>query len=184
LEGEQLDLTEMKLVADNRHDQIKEAEKFFREHIITFCNLAKGLGCSTYDAFVFAALNPKLSIRSNANRAQEKESGLESLKETPIVVLDITAIASINLLGLTELLTTWPGKFVISQDTASSLHEIMEDAEGSTRSAGVFGRVGDGYALQAESPEDSRLRVDKIRSFIEIIFDKTTLSGSGQEPRS
>lgn len=177
LEGEQVDLTEIKLVADNRHDQIKEAEEYFRNHLVTFCNFAKALGCSTHEAFVFAAQNPKLLIRSNAGRDREQRTGLEALRAGPVLVLDITAFASLMLLGITEFFEKWPGKVVISQDTAAALHGVIEDAEAAIKSAGVFGRGPSGYFFHTESPEESRAHADRVRSFIQLVLGKCDVHG-------
>jgi hypothetical protein len=127
-EGEQQpDFTDMKLIAADRYERIKEGERIFEERLWPFYVFAKALGCSTFDAFWHTASRPHLDVRSNHGRPEERRSGLEALKTCHSLVLDITAIASVALLDLADLITHWRGTLVISQATAAELRSVLTE---------------------------------------------------------
>jgi tetratricopeptide (TPR) repeat protein len=182
VEGKQFDMTDMKLIADERHERLKEAEHRFEaqrpDQPISLHNLGEAIGCSTFEAFYFAALSPTIHIRSNhPGRLYDQRNGLEALKSGSTLVLDITALASVSLLRLNELLEKWSEKLVISQTTAAALRTILEEVIGPTKQRGAFGKTDDGYFFLPESPEEAQAKAEVARSFIELVFAKCEQRG-------
>jgi tetratricopeptide (TPR) repeat protein len=182
LDGKEIDLTDMKLIADERHERLKEAERTFQAQTlaqpISLHNLGEALGGTTFEALFFAALSPTIHVRSNhPGRPNDAVNGLDALKTGPTLVLDITALATAFLLRLGELLEKWPGKLVISQSTAALLRAKLDEVSGPTKRAGSFGKTDEGYFFLEDSPEEAEARAEQLRSFIELVLTRCEQRG-------
>jgi len=164
------DLTDIKLVADKRYAETVEAESIYQQDPVPIHCFSSLLGCNPYDAFVFAALRPNLFVRSNRGFAEEKKSAQEALEISHTIVLDITAIASVRLLELNDVLSNWKGKLVISQSTAAALRSILDDVTSPRNPRSHFGKVEQGYYFQDINPEDANAQAEQFSQFVEFIL--------------
>ena len=71
---ERPDLTDLKIVADRRYEHTVEAESIYQKELVSIHGFSHLLGCDPYEAFLFAALRPKLFVRSNRGLAEEKKN--------------------------------------------------------------------------------------------------------------
>ena len=73
------------------------------------------------------AQRPEAPLKCCTGAVEELEAALGAFERANAVVLDLTAIATLCMLGRLSLLPTWPRQFVISQSTLAELRRLAFD---------------------------------------------------------
>jgi len=171
------DLTDLTLIADRRYSQTAEAERIFQSNFLSLHVLSQLVGCDPYEAVVAAALRMKLPVRCNRGQPEERASALAAISGSHTIVLDITAIATIGLLGLRTLLENWQGKLVISQSTSAHLREMLQKFTSTRRGHSHFGKNEGGYYFQETPPEALRQQSESFSDFVQSVFQVCEVRG-------
>lgn len=167
---EKPDFTDLKLVADKRFERITEAEELYRKQFIPIHVFSEIVGCDAFQGFHHVARSTNMPIRCCRGQPEERSAALAALGSCPNLVLDITALASISLLQIVELLKNWRGKCVISQETAALLSAVADDSDTKKRATATFGKSSKGYFLQEHSPEESKSAAESLAAFINDVL--------------
>jgi tetratricopeptide (TPR) repeat protein len=171
------DFTDIKLVADRHYEQISDAESAYKTQLIPLHLLSEIAGCDPFRALYYVALRADLPVRCNQARQDEHDQALEALGSCSILVLDLTAIGSISLLRLEDLLSKWRGKFVVSQSTATELRSSLEDITTKPQGTGHFGKTEHGYFFQQYSEEGMKAETDALASLVQTVLDVCDVRG-------
>lgn len=163
------DFTDMELAADNQLEHLTNCELAYRENFVSVASFARCVDRLPFLATCYLVHKSGLSLRSNEGSEEERISALRILKNSHVLVLDITALAMVFLLDLKSVLANWPGKLLASQHTMLELRKTRQFFTEKIGSVGTYGKNEDGYYLQERSPEMSRAYHDGIADFVDFV---------------
>jgi tetratricopeptide (TPR) repeat protein len=107
-----------------RDDLLKLAERTYAKHQIPIHAVADQLNLNDLQTVFILAQRPEAPLKCCTGSPEELEAALGAFERANAVVLDLTAIATLCMLGRLSLLPTWPRQFVISQSTLAELRRL------------------------------------------------------------
>ena len=103
---------------------LKQAERTYADNAIPIHALAERLNLNDLQTVFILAQRPEAPLKCCTGSPQELEAALGAFERANAVVLDLTAVATLCMLGRLSLLPTWPRQFVISQSTLAELRRL------------------------------------------------------------
>src|SRR5580693_2927271 len=107
-----------------RDDVLKQAERTYADNAIPIHAVAERLNLNDLQTVFILAQRPEAPLKCCTGSPEELEAALGAFERANAVVLDLTAIATLCMLGRLSLLPTWPRQFVISQSTLAELRRL------------------------------------------------------------
>jgi len=107
-----------------REDLLKQAERTYANNSIPIHAVAERLNLNDLQTVFILAQRPEAPLKCCTGSPEELEAALGAFERANAVVLDLTAIATLCMLGRLSLLPTWPRQFVISQSTLAELRRL------------------------------------------------------------
>jgi tetratricopeptide (TPR) repeat protein len=107
-----------------RDDLLKQAERTYANNSIPIHAVAERLNLNDLQTVFILAQRPEAPLKCCTGSPDELEAALGAFERANAVVLDLTAIATLCMLGRLSLLPTWPRQFVISQSTLAELRRL------------------------------------------------------------
>ena len=89
--------------------------------------VAEHINLNDLQTVFIMAQSPDAPIKCCTGAPEELEAALGAFERANAIVLDLTAIATLCMLGRLSLLPTWPRQFVISQSTLAELRRLAFD---------------------------------------------------------
>jgi tetratricopeptide (TPR) repeat protein len=158
-----------------RAEQVKSLQAvYLSQPIIPVHLYAKRFGKNAYEGIMHLAETESVSVKCSNPDAVAFAAAVSSLETAKSVVLDLSAIATIRLLGIDDLLSSH--EFVLSQDSALELRETLIDDEPERQGGTMVYNDNDGcYSLYEEPSEQRRDRIKRDKEFCETILAKTKI---------
>ncbi len=103
---------------------LKQAERTYADNSIPIHAVAERLNLNDLQTVFILAQRPEAPLKCCTGSPEELEAALGAFERANAVVLDLTAIATLCMLGRLSLLPTWPRQFVISQSTLAELRRL------------------------------------------------------------
>jgi tetratricopeptide (TPR) repeat protein len=113
--------------AGNREEIVKAACRVYGAHPIPLHAVAEHLGLNDLQTVFVLAQRPDSPLKCCVGSVEETEESLGAFERANAVVIDLTAIATLCLLGRLSLLASWPRQFVIAQSTLTELRRLAMD---------------------------------------------------------
>src|SRR5580704_2069099 len=107
-----------------RDDVLKQAERTYADNAIPIHAVAERLNLNDLQTVFILAQRPEAPLKCCTGSPEELEAALGAFERANAVVLDLTAIATLCMLGRLSLLPTWPRQFVISRSTLAELRRL------------------------------------------------------------
>jgi hypothetical protein len=161
-----------------RADAIQGVRQVYSSTPLPLHMYSARFGGNAYMSLADIAQEQGHELKCNLGTSQEREQALRALRTAKGVIVDITALATLRLLGLTKVLSSQKYKFIISQATRITLREMLINAKMfSTRGGTVaFER---GRHVMYEHTEESRAQANREdEEFIKFV-ESVTESRSG-----
>ncbi|HXW84676.1 MAG TPA: hypothetical protein VEJ86_09755, partial [Candidatus Binataceae bacterium] len=111
----------------SRDESLKEAGKVYAGNALPIHIIAEQLGLNDLQTMFIFAQRPDISVKCSSGAGAELEEALAAFEHANAVVIDLTAVATLCLLGKLGLLATWPRQFVIAQSTLTELRRLALD---------------------------------------------------------
>ncbi len=152
-----------------REDALKLAERVYSTKPVPVHAVAERINLNDLQTMFILAQRPEAPIKCCTGSAEELEAALGAFERANSVVLDLTAIATLCMLGRLSLLATWPRQFVISQATLAELRRLaFEDTllrlpPGFSASMNGNGNDGKRADLQLKGLADALQSVCRVR---------------------
>jgi TPR-GreAB-C-PIN type conflict system protein len=152
-----------------REEAIKQIERAYIKKPIPIHAVADRLNVNDLQATFIMAQRPELPIKCCTGSAEELALALGIFERANSIVLDLTAIASLCMLGRLNLLPTWPRQFVITQTTLTELRrQSFEDnllrlPPGFSASLSANGNDGKRADVQLKGLADALQSVCRVR---------------------
>jgi tetratricopeptide (TPR) repeat protein len=146
-------LEELLPAAARREDLLGSLEHAYQNNPIPIHAIAERMGVNDLQTMFVLAQRPGTSIKCCMGAPAELEEALGFLDRANAIVIDLTAIATLCMLGRLHLLATWPRQFVVSQATLAELRRLQfED---------TLLRLPPGFSTSINgNGHDSKLRTD------------------------
>ena len=107
-----------------REDVLNLAERVYASQPVPIHAVADRLGLNDLQTMFILAQRPDSPIKCCTGTAEERELALGAFERANAVVLDLSAIATLCMLGRLNLLPTWPRQFTITQSTLAELRRL------------------------------------------------------------
>lgn len=152
-----------------REDALKLAERTYSTKPVPIHAVAERINLNDLQTVFVLAQRPEAPIKCCTGSAEELAGALGAFERANAVVLDLTAIATLCMLGRLSLLATWPKQFVISQATLAELRRLaFEDTLLRLPpgfSASITGNANDGKRadIQLKGLADALQSVCRVR---------------------
>ncbi len=144
-------------LADQRK-QVEFLDGLYREKPLPIYMYAKLSGHNEFEAWVHLASQQDLGIRCFNGQAEELGAGLDQLKQSKAIVIDLTAIFTLAQLDLLNVLKASKRTMLVAQTTFDYIHYILELAKDGGRSPGVMRLTDDGKLGFLEISPEQRAR--------------------------
>ncbi len=108
---------------------LKHAERVYASKPVPIHAVAEHINLNDLQTVTTSCLaqRPDAPIKCCTGAPEELEAALGAFERANAIVLDLTAIATLCMLGRLSLLPTWPRQFVISQSTLAELRRLAFD---------------------------------------------------------
>jgi tetratricopeptide (TPR) repeat protein len=127
-----------------REDVLKHAERIYAGKQVPIHAVAERINLNDLQTVFVMAQSPDAPIKCCTGAPEELEVALGAFERANAIVLDLTAIATLCMLGRLDLLPTWPRQFVISQSTLTELRRLAFDDALLSLPPGFSGSLGNG----------------------------------------
>jgi hypothetical protein len=137
-------------------------------------------GTNAYVALCDLALTAGEQVTCSSGRADERNAALQALQTAKALVVDITALATLRLIGLTKVLNSKRYRFVVPERTWVTLHEMRSEARVFSTTGGHLRYEHGRHVMSEESAAEKEERNRKDEEFIHLIEATTDIrSGLG-----
>jgi tetratricopeptide (TPR) repeat protein len=106
-------------------DPMKLVDAVYATRSVPIHSVAERLNLNDLQAVFALAQRPDVPLKCSSGTQDELADALKAFGRSNAVVLDLTAIATLCLLGKLSLLVTWPRQFVIAQATLAELRRLQ-----------------------------------------------------------
>jgi hypothetical protein len=130
--------------------------------------LGKWHGKNSYHALIALASEDEQPVRTSFGNDDERKASLEALKESKMLVLDLSAFATIRLLELDFILTSSRFRFQMTANSWQELRESLRELKTDTPSIAVGYKDGQQVMLE-ETVEFKEKRAAANRAFLETV---------------
>ena len=158
----------------DRAEQVKSLQALYLSQPIPVHLYAKRFGNNAYEGVIHLAQTGSVPIKCSNPDPVTFAAAVSSLETAKSIVLDLSAVATIRLLDIDDLLSSH--EFVLSQDSALQLRETLIDDEPERQGGTMVYNDNDGrYSLFEEPSEQRRERIKRDKEFCEAILTKTKI---------
>jgi len=139
--------------ASRREEPVDALERAYQSNPIPIHAIAERMRVNDLQTMFMMALRPEALIKCCLGTPAELDEALGFFDRANVVVIDLTAIATLCMLGRLSLLASWPRQFVVSQGTLTELRRLQfED---------VLLRLPPGFSTSVSGNGlDNKLRAD------------------------
>jgi DNA-binding PadR family transcriptional regulator/tetratricopeptide (TPR) repeat protein len=110
-----------------RAKRLENIQELYVSAPISLHMYGASFGHTAYEAIMHVAQTPGLAVKCFEGNLGEPDASLFLLRERPLVLMDLTAIATIRILRLEWLFTTKLFRFAVTQGTWEALHDTLLD---------------------------------------------------------
>ena len=156
----------MKAVQDRAH-LLTVLQSLYAEQPMPLHVYGSRFDGNAYVALQNIAQTEGMVLKCFDGNSADTEAALSTLRERPSVLVDLSAIATIRLLGLEWLFGTKLYRFVTTESTWQELQNTFRETEVGGQEKGSFSYEDGRYVLQEEDPEAAALRKREDQAFID-----------------
>jgi hypothetical protein len=111
---------------EQRAGTVERMNQLYREQPMPLHILGSQLGRNAYAALAELASQPDIGIKCCQGTAEERMSAAQALQTAIVIVVDLTALCTLRLLGLLEVLkSSTRFQFVVAERTIIELNEMV-----------------------------------------------------------
>jgi tetratricopeptide (TPR) repeat protein len=111
----------------NRAKRVEKIQELYATNPLPLHMYGAGAGHGAYEALMHVAQTPGLPVKCFEGTPGEADLSLVQLRERPLILVDLTAIATIRILRLEWLFTTGLYRFAVTQGTWEALRDTLLD---------------------------------------------------------
>jgi tetratricopeptide (TPR) repeat protein len=166
--------------AERRAAAVARAREDYNNHPASLHWFGASFGQNAYLALMGLAYEEKQQIKCCLGSSEERGQALRALETAKAVIVDITALATLRLLGLEKILSSTKFHFIISERTWVTLEEMLLKARISSAPGGTLVYKDGKHMFYEETTEQKEQQNLKDKEFVRFIEQATELrSGPG-----
>ena len=154
--GDQFDPSPILKTLEDRRKHVEWLDDIYRTQGMPFAAYAELCGRDEFEAWVHLVSDPTLGIRSGDGSGLV--AGVAAARGYRTLVLDLTALLTLERLGLLDLLRLRPGRCVVSRSTFERTERLAELAAEQVDRGGSTALAEGGRLTLTESAPDQRRR--------------------------
>jgi hypothetical protein len=124
---------------------------------------------NAFEGVMLLALADQVGIKCCEGSSNEVSAALGVLSAGNTIVVDLTALATLASLNLTNILESFPGKFAVSTGTVNELREMIATTSHASGDTGYAGKSEEGFYMISETEADRKQRIESLRSLVGTI---------------
>jgi tetratricopeptide (TPR) repeat protein len=167
--GGKVDLSALLATIDRQQEAAKKLEEIYRTQPIPVHMFASIFGKNSFLGTYIIANRRGLKFSCCGGTQEERTQAVDALNVCGEVVLDLSAIATLCLLGIEESLRSFGVSIIVSQATLAELNEMIRQDELSTSESGYFTKVGEQYTFIESTIEEKQQRVVALKKLVELL---------------
>jgi tetratricopeptide (TPR) repeat protein len=175
--SQDIDLTEFFLSLDRIIAHQQEAIASYRSHPIPAHLLAGALNRTDFEQIVSLAVDESMRVRCCLGSMEERAGAILALRNASAVVLDLTALATLSLLGALDELQRFSAKLLVSELTFAELRDALAALVDHEGCLGFLGMEGHRYVLEQVAPDALKGRKEFLQSVIEKTSARCSIVG-------
>ena len=152
-----------------RSAKVSEVQSIYTNQPMSIHLFGSSFGQNAYNGIVNLASKEGQVVKCCMGTDVESEQAALALRTANTVVVDLSAIATLRLLGLERILATKKFRFVISEGTWAELNMMLKESTSPSLSGGMFSYEDGRYNLQEVSVEANEQRKRENEVFLEQI---------------
>jgi tetratricopeptide (TPR) repeat protein len=173
--GQNVDLSPILTAVDIKEQLLKGAVHRYSSSHLPINALATMLGQSVFVTAVGLAHRVDVKVNCWIPSSVERLRAGTALRTSNSAVLDITAIATLWLLGLLDVLKKSKKSFIVSRGTLLEFEQLLINERGDSAAMGSLGKRGGRYFLEEESKETKADRINQVTELITLIKRSCTI---------
>ncbi len=172
---------------EQRAGTVERLNQLYKEQPMPLHILGSQLGRNAYAALAELASQPDSGIKCCQGTAEERMSAAQALQTARVVVVDLTALCTLRLLGLLEVLkSSTRFQFVVAERTIIELNQMVAAstvASGDSLTVAFHEGKHVGYKTTAETRKEMRRGDDDFVRFVEThLKQENALAIAALEP--
>jgi tetratricopeptide (TPR) repeat protein len=173
----QLGLAALLASAQTRSLRAEQTRKVYQAMPMSLHLYGAHFGKNAYDALMNIALTDKLAVKCAVGTSEEYQRAAAALASASTIILDLSAIATLRLLGLTSVLKSKVYTFAMSDATALEIDQTLGPGITEASESGILAFEDGEYRMYQESAEEKKRRLARDEAFLkELHEDVTTMS--------
>jgi tetratricopeptide (TPR) repeat protein len=169
-------LTSLLNSVHERAQQVALMQSWYAEQPMSLHIYGDRFGRNAYEGLMHLAQTEGMSIKCSDGVHGNSIRAIESLRERPVIFVDLTAIATIRLLGLERVFTTQLFRFKATEGTCIELQNAFRDDDRPSGQGGTMGfHEGQYFFLQhdldamAKHAAANRAFLESFQANVEIV---------------
>jgi tetratricopeptide (TPR) repeat protein len=124
---------------------------------------------NAYTGLASLAGTPEVGIKCCFGTPEERFRALQDLQSATAVIVDLTALCTLRLLGLSKVLLTTKYKLVVAERTIVELNEMLVNAYSSEADGGYLGFRDGKYTMLQMTAQEKADQNRQDREFIKLL---------------
>jgi len=148
----------VKIMTDlqDRAKKMEKVQELYATNPASLHLYGASFGHNAYEALMHVAQTPGLPVKCFEGTSEEADVSLRLLRERPRLLIDLTAIATIQILHLEWLFTAKLFQFAVTQGTWEELHDTLLDDDHKSGKRATMRYEKDGVVVVEEQDADAR----------------------------
>jgi transcriptional regulator with XRE-family HTH domain/tetratricopeptide (TPR) repeat protein len=167
----QLGLAAVLASAQTRSQRVEETQKLYQTMPMSLHLYGAHFGKNAYEALMSIALADKLAVKCATGKSEEYQRAVAALANASNIILDLSAIATVRLIGLVNVLKSNLYRFAMSESTALEINETLGPEITEASEGGVLAFKDGEYRMYHESAEERKRRFERDQEFLKELHD-------------
>jgi hypothetical protein len=151
----------------DRAKKLEKVQELYATNPASLHLYGASFGHNAYEALMHVAQTPGLPVKCFEGASDEADASLRLLRERPLLLIDLTAIATIQILRLEWLFTTKLFQFAVTQGTWEELHDTLLDDDHKSGKRATMRYENDGVVVEEQDADErEQLRLEN-EAFLE-----------------
>ena len=160
-------LVTLMMSLQDRAKQVAHLQSSYTEQPLSLHLYGARFGKNSYVALQHIAQTEGMALKCFDGNPATAEKTMSSLRERPTVLVDLSAIATVRLLGLEWIFGTKLYRFATTEATWEELQETFREIETGGEKGGTLAYQDERYVLHEEDPQSGAQRKAEDQAFLD-----------------
>ena len=159
-------LVALMMSLQKRAKQVAVLQSSYTEHPLSLHLYGARFGKNSYVALQHLAQTDGMALKCFDGSTASAEKAMSSLRERPTILIDLSAIATVRLLGLEWIFGTKLYHFATTEATWEELQDTFREIDGGGEKGGTLAYQDERYVIHEEDPRSAEQRKAEDQAFL------------------